>query len=179
MVGFEELSVDLIAKIQSVKVLITDVDGVLTDACIYYSERGEELKRFSMRDGMGVELLRKYLNTKIIIITGENSTIVSRRAEKLNITDVYLGVKDKASLVQKISKTLNLSLSYFTYIGDDVNDLEAMKMCGFKVVPADAVKETKLIADYITQTTGGNGVLREVADLLLYVNNIKFTSIIN
>jgi len=172
MVKFENIS-GLNDKIKSLKILITDVDGVMTDAGIYYSERGEELKRFSMRDGMGLELVRKFLNIKVIIITGENSPIVSRRAEKLNISDVYMGIRDKAAIVEEIAREIGISSQYFCYVGDDVNDLGAMQKCGFRVAPADAVSQIKAVADYITEARGGYGVLREVADLLLYVNNIE------
>ncbi len=172
MVKFENIS-GLFDKILSVKILITDVDGVMTDAGIYYSERGEELKRFSMRDGMGLELVRKFLDLRVIIITGENSPIVSRRAEKLNISDVYLGIRDKAAIVEEIAQLTGMSAQNFCYVGDDVNDLRAMKMCGFRVAPSDAVSQIKAVADYITDAKGGHGVLREVADLLLYVNNLE------
>ena len=112
---------------QNIKWLFTDIDGVWTDCCIYYSAEGEELKKFSYRDGMGVERLRKFTSIQIAIITGENSPMVARRAEKLKIDQVFLGVKNKLAVIEEFIKENNLTWNQIAYIGDDMNDFDAMK----------------------------------------------------
>ncbi len=161
------LSMVVIEKAKKVKLLITDCDGVLTDGGVYYSINGEEMKRFSLRDGMGTERLRKYVNVDTGIVTGENSIIVRRRATKLDIKELYLNIKDKVKCVNEICQKLNLDLSEIAYIGDDTNDLEIMKLVGLSACPSDAISFVKEIADYITENKGGNGAYREFAELII------------
>src|SRR5579859_4945173 len=111
------------AKARRIKLLLTDVDGVLTDNGVYYGEDGEVLKRFSIRDGMGVERLRKLCGIETGIVTGELSPSVARRAEKLNIAHLYLGVKDKRARLLEIMEATGLGWDEIAFIGDDVNDL--------------------------------------------------------
>ena len=160
-------------KCIDVKVVITDVDGVLTDGGMFYSKNGEMLKKFNTRDGMGVELLR---NNKIpvIIMTRENSKIVISRAKKLLIDDVNIGIKKKEMLLPKICKKYQINKENIAYIGDDINDLEILKQVGFSASPCDAILSIKTESDYICQSKGGEGVLREIADLIIsYQNQIK------
>lgn len=160
-------------KVEKIKLVITDVDGVLTDTGIYYSAEGEYLKRFSIRDGMGVERLRVHLGLETIIITGENSGTVKSRAEKLKITQYYLGVKNKAELLEIIKKKNQVSEENIAYIGDDSNDHELMKQCGLKACPNDAMSFIKEISDYICEAKGGYGAFREFAELIIALKPIN------
>ncbi len=154
-------------KLEKIKIVLTDNDGVLTDTGVYFSAKGEEFKRFSIRDGMGIERLRKYVGVETIIITGEESGSVRARAEKLNIKEYYLGVKKKAELLAEIIKKNNVSPDEIAFVGDDSNDFEIMKLVGFKATPADGMSFIKEIADYICENKGGNGAFREVAELII------------
>ena len=154
-------------KAEQIKVILTDVDGVLTDTGIYYGQTGEMLKRFSVRDGMGVERLRKYAGIETIIITGENSGTVKSRAEKLKITEFYLGVNIKEDVLDTIKKKSGFENENIAYIGDDSNDFNVMKLCGFTAVPADGMSFIKDIADYVCETNAGYGAFREFAELIL------------
>ncbi|MCL5028961.1 MAG: HAD-IIIA family hydrolase [Bacteroidetes bacterium] len=154
-------------KAKKIKLLLTDNDGVLTDTGVYYSAKGEEFKRFSIRDGMGVERLREIASVETVIITGEESGTVLKRAEKLKITELYLGVKEKHLLFPKILKKNGLKPENVAFIGDDVNDLELMKLVGLTATPADGIQEIKKIVDYICKNKGGNGAFREFAELII------------
>lgn len=158
-------------KAEKIKVILTDVDGVLTDTGIYYGQDGEALKRFSIRDGMGVERLRKYAGIETIIITGENSGTVKSRAEKLKITEFYLGVQKKEDVLEIIKKKNGLEKENIAYIGDDANDYEIMKLVGFTATPNDGMNFIKDIADYVCETKAGYGAFREFAELILSFKN--------
>ncbi|WIV12042.1 acylneuraminate cytidylyltransferase [Proteiniborus sp. MB09-C3] len=151
---------------KNIKLLITDSDGVLTDGGMYYSEVGDELKRFNTKDGMGVQLLRE-VGIKTVIITGEKVDLVKRRAEKLGIDEIYMGIKEKAPLVREIAKKHNLKLEEIAYLGDDINDLDSIKIVGLGCCVADAISIVKENSKYITSVKGGQGALREVADLII------------
>ena len=148
-----------------IKLFAMDVDGVLTDGGMFYSEAGEVLKKFNTRDGMGIELLRK---NGIIpaIITKEKSEIVLKRAEKLKVEEVYIGVEDKLEVVKRLIKKYNLSFELVVYIGDDINDIPLLKKVGLSCCPFDAVDEVKKIANYVCKTKGGEGAVREVVDII-------------
>ncbi|HMN25281.1 MAG: HAD-IIIA family hydrolase [Ignavibacteriaceae bacterium] len=158
-------------KAEKIKVILTDVDGVLTDTGIYYGQDGEVLKRFSIRDGMGVERLRKYASIETIIITGENSATVKTRAEKLKIQEFYLGVKKKEEVFEIIKKKSGFEKENIAYIGDDSNDFEIMQLCGFTATPADGMNFIKDISDYVCETKAGYGAFREFAELILAFKN--------
>lgn len=158
-------------KAEKIKVILTDVDGVLTDTGIYYGQEGEVLKRFSIRDGMGVERLRKYAGIETIIITGENSSTVRTRAEKLKIQEFYLGVKKKEEVFEIIKKKNGFEKENIAYIGDDSNDFEIMQLCGFTATPADGMNFIKDISDYVCETKAGYGAFREFAELILAFKN--------
>ncbi|HSL88272.1 MAG TPA: HAD-IIIA family hydrolase [Ignavibacteriaceae bacterium] len=162
-----EKNLNLKDKADKIRLVLTDVDGVLTDTGIYYSPDGEMIKRFSIRDGMGVERLRKHADIETAIITGENSGIVKARAQKLKITQVYLGVTDKKSLFEEILKKNQLQPENIAFIGDDVNDLEIMKLVGLTACPSDAMIFIKDISDYICENKGGYGAFREFAELII------------
>ena len=154
-------------KATKIKVILTDVDGVLTDTGVYYGQEGEALKRFSIRDGMGVERLRKYAGIETIIITGENSGAVKSRAEKLRIKEYYLGINKKEEILESIKNKNGLETENIAYIGDDSNDYEIMKLVGFTATPADGMNFIKDIADYVCETKAGYGAFREFAELIL------------
>ena len=158
---------ELAKKAAKIKLLLTDNDGVLTDTGVYYSIRGEELKRFSIRDGMGVERLRDLAKIPTGIITGEISGTIKKRAEKLQITELYIGVKEKHKLFGKILKKNKLQPENVAFIGDDMNDYELLKMVGLSAAPADAVESIRNIVDYVCTNKGGNGAFREFAELII------------
>ncbi len=150
------------------KLVITDSDGVLTDAGVYYSERGEELKRFSIRDGMGFERLRD-AGLAVAIITGETSPSVARRAEKLKAR-ALLGVKDKAAYLERVLAEMGITAAEVAYIGDDVNDLGAMRAIaphGLVGAPADAMPEVLKVVHWVSAREGGHGAFRDFAEWIL------------
>lgn len=154
-------------KAKKIKLILTDNDGVLTDTGVYYSPRGEEFKRFSIRDGMGVERLKKLLNIETGIITGEETGSVIKRAEKLNIKILYTGIKDKERLLPEIMNKYNLKNENIAFIGDDVNDIGIIKAAGFTACPSDAVSYIRDMVDYVCENRGGNGAFREFAELII------------
>ena len=157
-------------RIKKIKLIATDVDGVLTDGGMYYSSKGDVLKKFHARDGMAVSILKK--NTiPTVIITKEKNQIVKKWSSKMNIDKLFDGVKNKEEVVSKLCKSYGLSENNIAYIGDDVNDLEILKRIGFSVTPKDGNIEVKKIVDYICKRGGGEGVLREICDL---VTSVKF-----
>jgi YrbI family 3-deoxy-D-manno-octulosonate 8-phosphate phosphatase len=162
-------------KASAIKLLLTDCDGVLTDAGVYYDELGESLKKFSIRDGMGVERLRKYAGVDTGIITGERSPSVIKRAEKLQITELHLGVKDKPEVFKEICNRLGLETHEVAYIGDDYNDIEIMLLAGLTACPADALPYVKVHADLVCEAKGGEGCFRELAELIIDSKNNVLT----
>ena len=154
-------------KAKKIKLLLTDCDGVLTDGGVYYGENGEVLKKFNIRDGMGVERLRKLVNVETGIITGEVSPSVKTRAEKLKITELHLGIKDKPAVLKDILQRKNLQADEIAYIGDDTNDVEIMKLVGLVACPADAMIFAKNVAHYVCENKGGEGAFRELAELII------------
>jgi 3-deoxy-D-manno-octulosonate 8-phosphate phosphatase (KDO 8-P phosphatase) len=163
----KEKNLRLKKKLEKIKIVLTDNDGVFTDTGVYYSEKGEELKKFSIRDGMGVERLRKYAGIKTIIITGEESGSVKARAKKLKIKEFYLGVKKKKEVLPEILKKNKVKPENIAFIGDDVNDYELMQLVGLKVTPADGMSFIKEICDYICENKSGNGAFRELSELII------------
>ena len=153
-------------KCTSIKLVITDVDGVLTDGGMYYSNKGDIMKKFHTRDGMGVNMLkRKGIPT--IIVTKEKTQMVKKWAKKMNIEYVYDGIQQKETILKTISKKYNVKNSEIGYIGDDINDLELLKMVGFSATPNDGILEAQKIVHYICKKNGGEGAFREVADIVL------------
>ena len=152
----------------AVMLVLSDCDGVLTDGGVYYSDGGEAMKRFSIRDGMGVERLRN-AGIGTAIVTGERSPSVQHRADKLGIR-AHLGVKDKAAELDRILSEHGFDTGRVAYIGDDVNDLSAMERIrefGLTGAPGDAVPEIRNRAHYVTRALGGHGAFREFAEWIL------------
>lgn len=162
-----QLSPAILEKAQQIRFVLTDCDGVLTDGGVYYSEQGERLKRFNIRDGMGVERLRLLGGIETGIVSGEMSPSVQRRAEKLGITECHLGIKDKAAAVASILSRLGLAAEQVAYVGDDVNDLPAFSVVGLSACPRDAEFAVKSVADVVLERPGGYGAFRELAEIVL------------
>ena len=159
---------ELARRARATKVVLTDCDGVLTDAGVYYSAHGEELKRFSLRDGMGVERLR---NAGIVtaVVTGERSPSVARRAEKLGIR-AFLGVADKGRELDAILAELGVQVAEAAYIGDDVNDVAVLRRIGevgLTGAPSDAMPEILELVHYRAGVPGGHGAFRAFAEWIL------------
>ena len=153
--------------IRKIRLFLTDVDGVLTDAGMYYTESGDELKKFNTRDGMGLKLLRE-AGIKTGIITTENTRLVERRAAKLKVDHLVQGAYPKLNAALEICKAEGISLEETAYIGDDVNCLELLEAVGLAACPSDAVKKVKAVNRIlILDKKGGEGVVREFAELIL------------
>jgi len=165
----------ILQKCKKVELVLIDVDGVLTDGGRYYSKSGEELKKFHVRDGMGVTLLLRN-GIKTGIITKEKSPITKKWARDMNINLVYSGIKKKEEMLEKICRDFSIIKENIAFIGDDVNDLELMKKVGFSALPSDGVDSAKKVVDYICKKKGGEGVLREIADLILSIKFPKKTN---
>jgi len=150
-----------------IKLFATDVDGTLTDGCMYYAENGLELKKFNFQDGMGFKLL-KDLGIKTAIITSENTTIVQKRADKLRIDYLSMGTWAKLDFIKKICQELDITLDDVAYVGDDINDIELLKAVKFKACPKNAVKKVKEIENIIhLENKGGEGAVREFIEILI------------
>lgn len=157
---------NLSTKCKKIKIVLTDVDGVLTDGGMYYTKDGDIMKKFHTRDGMGITLLKKQ-NISTIIITKEKTMMVKQWSKKMKIRELYDGVKQKDLMIEKICKKYELKVDELAYIGDDVNDIELLKKVGLSACPADGIKEVKDICDYVCKTNSGNGAFRELSDLIL------------
>lgn len=157
---------DVQARARRIKLVLTDCDGVLTDGGVYYSERGEEMKRFNIRDGMGVVRLREY-GIATGIVTGEVSPSVAKRAAKLKITELHLGIGDKATLLPSILERLGLQPEEVAFIGDDTNDVDILGLVGLAACPGDATVFAQRVAHYHCTTFGGHGCFRELAELII------------
>ncbi|MGZ8375580.1 MAG: KdsC family phosphatase, partial [Nitrospira sp.] len=152
--------------LQEIRLFATDVDGVLTDAGMYYSESGDEWKKFNTRDGMGIKLLQK-AGLVTAIVTQERTRLVARRAEKLAIPELHQGVMDKLSVIRDMAARHGISLRQVAYIGDDVNDIEALQAVGFSAAPADGLPQVLKVVDYVCRQKGGEGAVRELAEMIL------------
>ncbi len=153
-------------RLRNIRLFVMDVDGTMTDSGMYYLSNGEEVKRFSSRDGMGIVLLNE-AGIKTAIITSENSNIISNRAKKLKIDWVIQNSQNKLDDLKKLSIKSGISQEQILYIGDDINDIEAIKWAEIGACPVDAVQEVLNVADYICSKPGGYGAIREIADLIL------------
>ena len=149
-----------------IELLVLDVDGVLTDGGMYYGPGGEGLKRFNVKDGMGLRLVLE-AGIAVALISGENSEILRRRAEKLKIADIFVGVEDKLQTMESFLASKKIGADETAYVGDDVNDLPAMKKAALPIAVADAGPEVRKAAKWITTRKGGDAAVREVCDAIL------------
>ena len=163
-----DLSPEQIEKIKQLKLLILDVDGVLTDGRLFFDQQGNEYKCFHARDGHGLKLL-KQTGVEIAVISGRSSASVALRMKNLGIEHVYQGHENKRMAFQEILQNLQLSPNQVAHVGDDLLDLPIMTQVGFAIAVQDANFAVKQYADWCTQTLGGQGAVREVCDLIMQV----------
>lgn len=159
----------LLEKCKRIKIVLTDVDGVLTDGGMYYTEKGDIMKKFHTRDGMGVTLMRK-CNIPTIVITKEKTPMVKQWSKRMKIEKLYDGIIQKEKILKKICQKYDVNSDEVLFIGDDVNDVELLKKVGLSVCPNDAMEYVKKKCDYVCNVKSGEGVLREIADIIISLN---------
>ncbi|MEH7076812.1 KdsC family phosphatase [Neobacillus drentensis] len=152
--------------LSKIKMLVMDVDGTLTDGKIYVGDNGEVFKAFNVKDGYRLINIKKY-NIIPVIITGKKSEILAKRAAELKIEEVHQGIEDKLAVLGEVINRYQLTYENVAYVGDDINDIDCMKACYLKACPADAISEVLDIVDYVCKSTGGNGAVRELIDLIV------------
>ena len=153
-------------KCLKIKIVLTDVDGVLTDGGMYYTKNGDIMKKFHARDGMGISLLKKN-NILTIVVTKEKNDIIKQWSKKMSVTKLYDGIQDKKSILKIICKKYSVTKEQIAYIGDDINDIGLLKEIGFSLCPSDAIEQVKSVCDYVCSKVGGNAAFRELSDLVL------------
>jgi len=159
-------SKDLLCRLKNIRLLLLDVDGVLTDGGLYYGNSGEELKRFCVRDGAGIWLAQQ-LGLEVGLLTGKSSALVRRRAEELNMKRVVQGAIDKVPALEGMLADGTYALSEVAYMGDDILDLPVIRRVGFSACPADAHEEVMRRVSYACSRPGGRGAVRELVELVL------------
>jgi 3-deoxy-D-manno-octulosonate 8-phosphate phosphatase (KDO 8-P phosphatase) len=160
------MDTELQARAAAIRLLVLDVDGVLTDGRIYYGNSGEELKAFNIKDGLGIKLLQG-AGVTVAIITGRNSDSVQRRASELGISEIIQGREDKITALQQLTQRLAIDLRECAYMGDDLPDLAAIRAAGIGMTVADAVTTVASHADWQSRSVGGQGAVREACEYLL------------
>lgn len=155
-----------LAKAAAIRLMIFDVDGVLTDGGLFYGEDGEAFKRFNALDGHGIKMMQQY-GTAAAIITARQSPYVLRRARDLGIAHVFQGIHDKRQAFEQLLLQVQLTPQDCGYLGDDIIDLPVLTRVGFKACVANGHREVKSRSDYVTQASGGHGAVREICDLVL------------
>ena len=163
------ITAEQIEKLKKIKIVATDVDGVLTDGGMYYSKDGDVMKKFNARDGMSLKMMEQD-GYKVALITGEENDMVLKRAEKLKIKDVFMFARDKIGSATELLDRYDLELENLLYIGDDWLDVELMQKAGFSCAPSDAMDWAVDAADYVCQRKGGTGVIAEIYSMLLKAN---------
>ena len=153
-------------KLKSIRLLVLDVDGVLTDGQIYIDSNGDEIKKFNVKDGLGIKLMQES-NIEIALVSGGSPKSAIHRAEKLKIKNCFFDVKDKKKIVINLIKIMKLNKDQVLYVGDDLNDLCVKNVVGIFATPKDATNSVKNQADLVLSNNGGNGAIREVAEILL------------
>ena len=159
-------SLEVVEKAKNIKALVFDVDGVLTDGKIIYDNNGVETKAFNVKDGQIIKCLKE-VGIVVGAITGRYSEVVKKRGEELKLDFLHQGIHNKLEIFEQVCKQLRLRKDQVAYIGDDIIDLGVLTQCGLAIVPADAVSYVRDYADLISEKDGGNGVVREVGDLIL------------
>lgn len=163
-------------KLRNVKAIALDVDGVLTDGGMWWGANGEEFKRFSFSDIMGISLARRH-GLVLALISGEDSPLIDRYAAKLKIADVAKGCRDKASALREFARRNNLELTEVCFMGDDVNDLPAMSICGVSAAPGDARPAVLAKVDFAAGSAGGRGAVRELIEALFAAREIDSATV--
>lgn len=154
----------------ALKLLVLDVDGVLTDGSVIYDNNGGETKAFNIKDGLGIKLLQA-AGIDVAIITGRRSPMVERRAAELGITQLIQGREDKLAALKQLLEELSLKLEQVAYMGDDLPDLSAIQSVALGCCPADAARDVRAAANWVASTAGGHGAVRELAEQLLHSRN--------
>jgi 3-deoxy-D-manno-octulosonate 8-phosphate phosphatase (KDO 8-P phosphatase) len=167
----KHINAEVRARVERVKLVALDVDGVLTDGRLFYHDDGTESKAFDVRDGHGTKML-KQAGIETVLISGRSCPLVDKRASDLGITEVVQGVRDKVPVLEKITSQKSLKFEQAAFVGDDVVDLTVMNRVGFAVAVADASEYLFDIAHYVTLAPGGRGAVREVAELILGVQGL-------
>lgn len=153
-------------KLQHIKILIMDVDGVMTDGRIIINDDGRETKNFDVRDGHGIKLVQRY-GIEVALLTGRQSEVVKHRANELGIKEVHQKIFNKKEVFTEILQKNNLNANQAAFIGDDIIDIPVLKEAGFSATVADAIDIVKKTVDYVTKNKGGRGAVREVCEMLL------------
>lgn len=165
----ETVTAEILEKAKNIKLVLLDVDGVLTDGRLIMGSRGEEARIFHVRDGLGIRLGQRG-GLLFGLISGRDSKIVADRAQELYITEIHQGVFDKMPKFKEILGRLKFTPDQVCFIGDDLVDLELLRCSGFSAAPCDATPEVLEEVDYVTKCSGGRGAVREIVDLLLHAN---------
>lgn len=155
----------------SIKLLVMDVDGTLTDGRIYIGAQGEVMKAFDVRDGYAIAHILPQLGITPVIITGRSSDIVEQRAKELKIVELYQGISDKLAQLKEVTAKFGASADEIAYIGDDLNDMDCIRYAGSTACPADAIPEVRDAVDYVCKCDGGRGAVREFIDRLATYQN--------
>ncbi|OPY84896.1 MAG: 3-deoxy-D-manno-octulosonate 8-phosphate phosphatase KdsC [Smithella sp. PtaU1.Bin162] len=158
-------------KLKNIKLLILDVDGVMTDGRIIMDDEGREIKQFDVRDGHGIKLIQRY-GIKVVFLTGRKSEVVKYRARDLEIKEVYQKIFNKKEIFARILRKNKLDSNAVAYIGDDIIDIPVLKAVGFSAAVFDALTVVKKSVDYVTKSSGGRGAVREVCDLILQAQGV-------
>ncbi|BCZ26336.1 hypothetical protein EUBC25_04230 [Claveliimonas bilis] len=167
----------VLEKLDMIRYLILDVDGTMTDGGVYLDSRGEEMKKFSIKDGAGI-LLARQAGIETVILTGRESMCVSRRAKELGIREVFQNIKDKKEFLVRFLEEKKIAPEEAAYIGDDLNDLEAMKCVGTAVCPQDAAKQIKAFCPFVLSSKGGEGAVREFVEMILEKRGIQYEGLV-
>ena len=169
---FEEIKWILLRKkLKKIKLLILDVDGVITDGYLFYDFQGNQMKRFSVKDGLGIRYLQK-AGLNICIVSGGKEDVIKKRSEDLNIKNIYCCVKNKKEKVENLQDEFEVNKENILFVGDDLNDLSVRKSVGILIAPNDASKNLKRYCDAILKNKGGYGAVRELAERLLRGTNL-------
>ena len=159
--------------LKKIRLVATDVDGVLTDGGLYYSDSGEQVKKFNAWDGLGLVLLKR-AGLVTAVVTMDQTPLVNVRAAKLGISEIHQGVKDKLAVLKDLASKYGIRLEEIAYVGDDVTDLPALRAVGFSAAPANGREPVRKTVRYVCKAKGGEGAVREVADLILAAQGVTF-----
>jgi 3-deoxy-D-manno-octulosonate 8-phosphate phosphatase (KDO 8-P phosphatase) len=158
--------------LEQIQAVVLDVDGVLTDGGFWWGPNGEEWKRFCFADIMGISLGQR-AGLTFALISGEESPLVDRYAAKMRVQHIVKGCRDKAAALRTVAAAAGIELAQICYVGDDVNDLAAMRIAGFSAAPANAARDVLACVDFISNNRGGDGAVREVVEALLLARGLS------
>jgi 3-deoxy-D-manno-octulosonate 8-phosphate phosphatase (KDO 8-P phosphatase) len=157
---------ELLKRLKTIKMLSLDVDGILTDGGLYYTDDGHQMRKFNVKDGMGI-VAAMAAGVEVCIITASKADAIRQRARDLGVTHVFAGTDDKLQTLTMLCDMLSLNIKDVAHMGDDVNDMPVLETVGLGITVADGVAEVLKMADYVTEKGGGKGAVREICDLLV------------